>query len=55
MSKFLLTPLVVVIGLALGLSVAHSQRIQNRVAVFSGIDKITGVTHTFDVYIDDPW
>ncbi len=53
MSKFLLTPLVVVIGLALGLSVAHSQRIQNRVAVFSGIDKITGVTHTFDVYIDE--
>ncbi|WP_075998032.1 DUF2155 domain-containing protein [Salaquimonas pukyongi] len=25
----------------------------NRVAVFSGIDKITGRIHTFDVYIDE--
>jgi hypothetical protein len=29
------------------------ERISNRVAVFSGIDKITGRIHTFDVYIDE--
>ena len=32
---------------------AETARIENRVAVFSGIDKITGETHTFDVYIDE--
>ena len=31
----------------------QAARIENRVAVFSGIDKITGETHTFDVYIDE--
>ena len=40
--------------LAAGLSAsASAARIDNRVAVFSGIDKITGVTHTFDVYINE--
>ena len=29
------------------------QRIENRVAVFSGLDKISGRTITFDVYIDE--
>ena len=28
-------------------------RISNKVAVFSGIDKITGRIHTFDVYINE--
>lgn len=28
-------------------------RISNRVAVFSGIDKITGRIHTFDVYVNE--
>lgn len=33
--------------------VADAARISNRVAVFSGIDKITGRITTFDVYIDE--
>ena len=32
---------------------AESARIENLVAVFSGIDKITGERHTFDVYINE--
>jgi len=32
---------------------AHAERIQNPVAEFSGIDKITGSIHTFDVYMDE--
>ncbi|MEL6922274.1 MAG: DUF2155 domain-containing protein [Pseudomonadota bacterium] len=38
--------------LSLG-TVAHAERISNRVAVFSGLDKITGRLRTFDVYIDE--
>ena len=41
---------------ALGLSFANSgaqEKITNRVAVFSGIDKITGRTHEFDVYVNE--
>lgn len=33
--------------------VAFAERITNRVAVFSGIDKITGRIITFDVYVDE--
>lgn len=33
--------------------IAHAEKIQNTVAVFSGIDKITGRIITFDVYIDE--
>jgi len=29
------------------------ERVENRVAVFSGIDKITGRIHTFDVYVNE--
>lgn len=29
------------------------ERIENKVAVFDGIDKITGRIHTFDVYINE--
>ncbi len=32
---------------------AEAARVNNRVAVFSGIDKITGRITTFDVYIDE--
>ena len=32
---------------------ASGQRIENRVAVFSGIDKITGRITSFDVYINE--
>ncbi|MEM9676672.1 MAG: DUF2155 domain-containing protein [Pseudomonadota bacterium] len=35
------------------LQAAHANRIANRVAVFSGLDKITGRLRTFDVYIDE--
>jgi hypothetical protein len=35
------------------MSSAHAARIENRVAVFSGIDKISGRIHTFDVYINE--
>ncbi len=35
------------------LSPAQDPRTANRVAVFSGIDKITGRIITFDVYIDE--
>lgn len=31
----------------------HAERISNPVAVFSGIDKITGRITTFDVYVDE--
>lgn len=31
----------------------NDQKIANRVAVFSGIDKITGRIHTFDVYVNE--
>ena len=32
---------------------AHSAQIENPVAVFSGLDKITGKTTSFDVYINE--
>lgn len=38
---------------ALAPNVAHAARIENPVAVFSGIDKITGRITTFDVYINE--
>lgn len=38
---------------ALAAGSADAARISNKVAVFSGIDKITGRTTTFDVYIDE--
>ncbi len=34
-------------------SIAQAEKISNSVAVFSGIDKITGRIITFDVYIDE--
>lgn len=36
-----------------GQPVSAEDRIKNRVAVFSGIDKVTGRIHSFDVYIDE--
>lgn len=32
---------------------AHAERIQNKVAEFSGIDKITGRITSFDVYVNE--
>lgn len=34
-------------------SYAHAEKIKNRVAVFSGIDKITGRIISFDVYVNE--
>jgi hypothetical protein len=47
-----------VFGLALALTLvgagaALADRVNNRVAEFTGMDKITGRTTTFDVYIDE--
>ena len=39
--------------LILGLTPARAQRIDNTVAEFTGVDKITGRIITFDVYIDE--
>ncbi|ODN69790.1 DUF2155 domain-containing protein [Methylobrevis pamukkalensis] len=39
--------------LAAGADLAHAEKIANRVAVFTGLDKITGRIITFDVYIDE--
>ncbi|KRB53154.1 glycosyl hydrolase family 5 [Rhizobium sp. Root708] len=43
------------LSLALGLlpQVASATRIENSVAVFSGLDKITGRITTFDVYVNE--
>jgi Uncharacterized protein conserved in bacteria len=40
-------------GAALAPSAATAARIENPVAVFSGIDKITGRITTFDVYVNE--
>lgn len=58
MKQFLNIPLisafVVALVLTLGTTaVSHAERISNPVAVFSGIDKITGRITTFDVYVDE--
>ncbi|WP_404861997.1 DUF2155 domain-containing protein [Georhizobium sp. MAB10] len=48
------TALIGVAGLAqFAIPEAQAARIENRVAVFSGIDKITGRITTFDVYINE--
>jgi len=43
----------VAVGLALVPGTAEAARIENPVAVFSGIDKITGRITSFDVYIGE--
>jgi hypothetical protein len=54
MKKFSRKLAVVVAGaLVLSASAASAARISNPVAVFAGIDKITGRITTFDVYIDE--
>ena len=39
--------------LGLGASASHAERINNPVAKFSGLDKITGRIISFDVYMDE--
>ncbi|WP_427023191.1 DUF2155 domain-containing protein [Aureimonas ureilytica] len=41
------------LALALSPAPASAERIANKVAVFSGLDKITGRTTTFDVKVDE--
>jgi hypothetical protein len=41
------------LSLGLGVAPALADRIENPVAEFSGIDKITGRIITFDVYVDE--
>lgn len=40
-------------ALTVALAPAHAERISNAVAEFTGVDKITGRTITFDVYINE--
>lgn len=52
------TKSALVLGLAVGVfagiaAPAQAEKIKNPVAVFSGLDKITGRTTSFDVYIDE--
>ena len=44
---------LIVAAIAVLPSTAHAERIANKVAVFSGIDKITGRITTFDVYVNE--
>ena len=53
LSRLVLVASALTVFLAGGLQQADASRIENRVAVFSGIDKITGRITTFDVYIDE--
>lgn len=56
-ATFLLVAGLAVSGLSIaglgGLSEARAERIANKVAEFSGLDKITGRITTFDVYINE--
>jgi len=45
--------LVALISASLPMTAAKAQKIANTVAVFSGLDKITGRIITFDVYVDE--
>ena len=54
MQRFLAVIVVVISGvLAYSSSLQAKNKINNTVAVFSGIDKITGRIITFDVYVDE--
>ncbi len=45
--------LVAVLGASVFAAPAQAEKIANKVAVFTGLDKITGRIITFDVYIDE--
>ena len=47
------TLLFAALACLLGASTASAEKISNPVAVFSGLDKITGRIISFDVYIDE--
>ncbi|MDO6963055.1 DUF2155 domain-containing protein [Rhizobium alvei] len=50
-AAFAVAALAATIVMPVGL--AQAEKIKNPVAVFAGLDKITGRTTTFDVYIDE--
>ena len=52
-SRLLRAALLAAVAVVLPFQGLANEKIANRVAVFSGIDKITGRIHTFDVYIDE--
>lgn len=51
--RALAVSLLTLVPMAAVITPASAARIENRVAVFSGIDKITGRITSFDVYIDE--
>lgn len=51
--RLTLTAVVCLASAEIALGQASAARISNNVAVFRGLDKITGRTTTFDVYIDE--
>ena len=42
---------VAVLAVGLGAGAAHAERVANPIAVFNGLDKITGITTTFEIPI----
>jgi len=53
LKSFMLTLLLATLVPLIFAGLANAEKINNTVAVFSGIDKITGRIITFDVYIDE--
>ena len=58
LSQSLIATSIAALGFSMSLlggiaPVLGEERVENRVAVFSGIDKITGRIHTFDVYVNE--
>lgn len=45
--------LLVIIAVAALIPVAHAERLSNPIAVFAGLDKITGITTTFEIPIGE--
>ena len=53
LAHLFLLPSLVGAALLAGSTDAHAEKIANRIAVFAGLDKITGRIISFDVYIDE--
>ena len=51
--RIIATIIILLCATALLPATAFAERIENRVAVFSAIDKITGNIYSFDVYINE--
>lgn len=44
---------VIIAGLGVGAALAHAETVQNPLAQFSGLDKITGLTTQFEIRINE--